>query len=139
MDQARITEARQRLRGKRAAFVEEYIKCGNGAEAAKRAGIPEKGAGVQASRFLREPEVLYYRDLLMEAAAEAIGVSRDSLIVKSEKLWEKCMAETEDGIDSRGAARALELQAKLIGALSERRELEGGGFEIKVTRMQDPP
>ena len=54
----KIAEMKKTLKGKRAAFVEEYIKDQNGTAAAIRAGIPEAGASVQASRFLREPEVL---------------------------------------------------------------------------------
>ncbi|MBQ8893409.1 MAG: terminase small subunit [Clostridia bacterium] len=134
MTNERLAELRRPLRGKRGRFVEEYIKDGNGTAAAIRAGIPEKGASVQASRFLREPEVLAYRDALIEAEAAAIGVSKDSLIVKSERVYQKCMA----GDNPQGAAKALELQGKLIGALTEKREIEpGNAFTVNIQTLGD--
>lgn len=140
-------------RAQKARFVEEYIKSGNGAEAVILAGATENraSAATMASRWLREPEVLAYRDALMEAEAAAIGVSRDSLIYKSEEIYRRCMQhkpvmeKNADGewvetgeyvFDSKGAGRAVELQAKLIGALSEKREIEGGkGFVVNVSTL----
>ena len=131
----KIADMKKTLKGKRAAFVEEYIKDQNGTAAAIRAGIPEAGASVQASRFLREPAVLKYRDLLIEAEAAAIGVNRESLIVKAERVYNKCMEE--ENFDPRGAVKALEIQAKLDALLTERQELDGGEININInTRRQ---
>ena len=126
----KIAEMKKTLKGKRAAFVEEYIKDQNGTAAAIRAGIPEAGASVQASRFLREPEVLKYRDLLIEAAAAAIGVNKESLIIKAERVYRKSMEEKF--FDARGAVKALEIQAKLEALLTERQELDGGEININI-------
>ncbi len=133
MDQETLNGLRKALRGKRARFCEEYIVDGNGTEAVLRAGITENraSAAALASRYLLEPAVRAYRDALMEAAAEAINVNKNSLIAKSERIYQKCM----DNGDSKGAAKAVELQAKLTGNLTEKREIEGGnGFEIIVQR-----
>lgn len=121
------------LTKKKKTFVEEYLKDYNGTAAAIRAGYSEKSAAQQASRLLREPEVLAYRDELITAEVKAIGVSKESLLRKSEQLYRKCV----DADDSRGAAKALELQGKLIGAFSEKREIEGSGFEILLTEKED--
>lgn len=148
MDPKTLQELRKALRGKRARFVEEYIKDGNGTAAAIRAGVPEKGAAVQASRFLLEPAVRAYKDALIEAEAEAIGVDRNSLIAKSEQVFRRCMQHdavldkegNETGVyvfDARGAVRALEIQAKITGNLTERRELDGGGFEVVITKRDE--
>ncbi len=153
MDNATIRELRKACKGKRAAFVEEYIKDGNGTAAAIRAGIPEKGASVQASRFLREPEVIAYRDALIESAADAVGVCKESLIVKTEEVYRRCMRHKEverfnpithewEGtgeyvFDSRGATKAVELQAKLCGALMEKHSIEGGGISLNVSVLED--
>lgn len=131
MDQETLNGLRKQLKGKRARFTEEYIIDWNGTDAVIRAGITENraSAAVIASRYLLEPGVRVYRDALMEAAAEAINVNKNSLIAKSERIYQKCMEKD----DSKGAAKAVELQAKLTGNLTEKREIEGGsGFEIIV-------
>ncbi len=116
------------LSGKKKAFVEEYLKDYNGTAAAIRAGYSEKSAAQQASRLLREEAVLAYRDELIAAEVKAIGVNKDSLLRKTEQLYRRCV-DTED---SRGAAKALELQGRLIGAFSEKREITGGGFTVNI-------
>ena len=121
------------LTKKKKAFVEEYLKDYNGTAAAIRAGYAEKSAAQQASRLLREPEVLAYRDELVAAEVKAIGVSKESLLRKSEQLYRNFV----DADDSRGAAKALELQGKLIGAFSEKREIEGDNFEFVVKVVDD--
>ncbi len=128
MDLERLNELKKACKGKRARFIEEWIKDRNGTEAAIRAGIPEAGAAVQASRFLRDPAVLAYRDALIEAEAESLGVSKDGLLLDAERLWQRCI----DKGDAKGAARALEMKAKLIGAMSEKHTIESGGFEIHL-------
>ena len=128
VDLERLNELKKACKGKRARFIEEWIKDRNGTEAAIRAGIPEAGAAVQASRFLRDPAVLAYRDALIEAEAESLGVSKDGLLLDAERLWQRSI---EKG-DSKGAARALEMKAKLIGAMSEKHTIESGGFEIHL-------
>lgn len=128
MDLIRLNELKKACKGKRARFIEEWIHDRNGTEAAIRAGIPEAGAAVQASRFLRDPAVLAYRDALIEAEAESLGVCKDGLLLDAERLYQRCL----DKGDSKGAARALELKAKLIGAMSEKHTIEGGGISLNV-------
>lgn len=123
-----MNELKKACKGKRARFTEEWIKDRNGTEAAIRAGIPEAGAAVQASRFLRDPAVLAYRDALIEAEAESLGVCKDGLLLDAERLYQRCL----DKGDSKGAARALELKAKLIGAMSENHIHKGDGISLNV-------
>lgn len=46
------------LNGRQARFIEEYIKCRNGAEAARRAGYSPKSAKEQAARLLTYANIL---------------------------------------------------------------------------------
>lgn len=148
MDNETLARLRKALKGKRARFVEEYVIDGNGTEAVIRAGITENraSAAVIASRYLLEPEVRAYRDALIEAAAEAVNVNKNNLIAKAEQIYRRCMQDqpkmqfnTVTGqwepvgvyeFNPSGAAKATELQAKLTGNLTEKRKLNGGGFEI---------
>lgn len=45
------------MRKKRHLFIEEYLKCWNASEAARRAGYSERSAGCQGHRMLESPEV----------------------------------------------------------------------------------
>ncbi len=153
MDNATIDALGKACGGKKKKFVDEYIKDFNGTAAAIRAGYSENGAAQQASRLLREPKVIAYRDALVESAASAAGVCKDNLIVKTEEIYRRAMQHKEverfnpithewEGtgeyvFDSKGAAKALELQAKLIGAMSEKRTIEGGGFELYFSEKDD--
>jgi phage terminase small subunit len=154
VDFTEIDALRKACGGKKAKFAEEYIKDFNGTAAAIRAGYKEHAAAQQASRMLRDPAVLAYRNALVEAAASAAGVCKDNLIVKTEEIYRRAMQNKEverfnpithewEGtgeyvFDSRGAAKALELQAKLIGALSEKHIHESeGGISLNVSVLAD--
>ena len=57
-------------------FVEEYLRLGNGKEAAVAAGYSPKGAEQQASRLLAMPEVQAYRRELEQKLFDELGISR---------------------------------------------------------------
>ena len=60
------------LSAKRRAFVEEYLRCWNATEAAKRAGYAERSAQVQGSRLLSDDMVAgYVKQRLAELAMSA--------------------------------------------------------------------
>ena len=61
-------------------FVENYILCGNATEAARRAGYGERGAGVTATRLLKNANVLAAIDVLRAANAERFALSREMVI-----------------------------------------------------------
>lgn len=52
-----MTDKQRKLTERQRRFVEEYMACGNGAEAARRAGYSEGIAKVQASENLTKPNV----------------------------------------------------------------------------------
>ena len=61
-------------------FVENYVLCGNATEAAGRAGYGERGAGVTATRLLKNANVLAAIDVLRAANAERFALSREMVI-----------------------------------------------------------
>lgn len=135
MDRERLTELKKACKGKRAKFCEALMECENGTEAVIQAGITEnrRSAAVIASRFLLEPEVRAYRDALQEAVAEEINVNKNTLLAKAERIYRKSIEEK----DLRGAAKAVELQAKLCGELTEKREIEGNGFIVNISTITE--
>ena len=63
-------------------FVENYVLCGNATEAARRAGYGERGAGVTATRLLKNANVLAAIDVLRAANAERFALSREAVIAE---------------------------------------------------------
>lgn len=61
-------------------FVENYVLCGNATEAARRAGYGERGAGVTATRLLKNASVLAAIDVPRAANAERFALSREAVI-----------------------------------------------------------
>ena len=70
---AKLTPRRQR-------FADEYVLCGSGAEAARRAGYSEKTARAIAAELLTKPDVLAAIQALRAQNAAAFGVTRQDVI-----------------------------------------------------------
>ena len=60
-------------------FCHCFIVHYNGARAAREAGFAEKGAGVEASRLLNNPNVLARKNYLDRMAVEALGVTKERI------------------------------------------------------------
>ena len=52
-----MTDESPKLNKRQQVFIDEYLKCFNGAEAARRAGYSEKSARFQASELLADPNI----------------------------------------------------------------------------------
>ena len=52
-----MTDEAPKLNKRQQVFLDEYLKCFNGAEAARRAGYSEKSARFQASELLADPNI----------------------------------------------------------------------------------
>lgn len=145
---------------KRRAFLEHYLQCWNGREAARRAGYAERGARERAHELLSHPEMqAAFRERL-----ESLTMGTDELLVR---LAEQARAEyaiylgangsvdiagmIADGKahlikgtkwDARGnltvefhdAQRALELIGKHLGMFRDRLEVSGpDGEPLRLT------
>ena len=131
-------------------FAEEYNIDLNGTAAAIRAGYQpgrnNASAAVQASRLLRDARIRAYRVALIRERVEDQALTADNLVLKLLEIYRRCMAAEpvmewdseahewkESGVwrfDARGAARALEMLAKLLGLNEPARvELSGGALE----------
>lgn len=72
---------REELTLKQKAFADYYIECGNGAEAARKAGYSEKTADRIASENLRKPEIVAY-------IAERTKPTEDKRIATGQEVME---------------------------------------------------
>lgn len=123
------------LNAKQERFCVEYIQDYNGTQAAVRAGYSEKSAHTQASRMLKNDEVLARVRELQREQVERLAVSADYVVLKLMETRERCMDpipvldqegnETgEYTFDSKGALKALELLGRHLGMFNDRLRLD---------------
>ncbi len=90
-------------------FCEEYAACGNGAEAARRAGYAERGARQHADRLLTNVDIQKYIHELRDQAAQL----RIASIHEVKAFWSDTMNDTEERTKER--LKASELLARADG------------------------
>lgn len=121
------------LKPKERAFAREYVKDFNATAAVLRAGYNQTrdAAAVTGSRMLRKEPVRAYVDALLREKAESAGASRESIIARLVDITQRCMSAEpvkewdaaakewvdsgEYRFDSRGATKAIETLAKILG------------------------
>ena len=121
-------------------FVEEYLQCGDAAEAAAAAGYSPSRAAEQGEKLLKNPAVQRYRRELEQKLFDGMGISSAWIGRRLVEIVDRCMQATPhysrnpetkqrepDGsweFDPGGAMRALHELDEHIRAL--RREEETG-------------
>lgn len=136
----RILELAKPLTDRQRLFVHEYMLDLNGTQAAIRAGYEEKTAASRASRLLRTPKIVEYRDALMEERFRAIGIDKFNIAMCVWQIYLKCTQKTpvmewdtdshawkESGewqFDVKGALKALDMLRQM---LPEMKKDDGGG------------
>lgn len=110
-----MAQTRDGLTPKQKRFAKQYVKTGNGAEAARRAGYPERSAKEIASENLTKPDIQQFvADLASDAeAVKALRIEDIAAMTLKE-------ARTADHAGAR--VRAQELLLKWKGAFVERIE-----------------
>ena len=98
------------LSAKRRAFVEEYLRCWNATEAAKRAGYSERTAYTQGSRLLSNVQVMEY----VKQRLSEMSMGADEVLIR---LGKQARAEYADYITPDGTVDLGRLQADGKGHL----------------------
>ena len=128
-------------------FVLELYEHGKKGKAAEKAGY--KNAAVEASRLLQREDVKNALQSLYREDCEARCLTAESVILKAADIYDRCMQaepvmkyDSESGewvetgtyqFDSKGAAKALDVIAKVAGLGKEKIELSAGkGKDFKV-------
>jgi len=109
--QEKMTEEKQekRLTRKQQVFVDEYLKCFNGAEAARRAGYSEKTARITASNLIADANI----NELIQARLSEIHMSADEAL---KRLADMARGDIGDYMDRLGG---LDLQAAKDAGLTK--------------------
>jgi hypothetical protein len=133
------------LNAQRRRFVEEYVKLGNAAAAARAAGYSEHTARQQGSRLLSDADVRAAIEERREALYDELGITQHRIIQGMYDVAERSMQDVpvtdEDGptgeyvFAGRTALAAWKELAKLRGMYpADRHDIRvGGALEFTVT------
>ncbi len=138
----------KRLGEKQKRFVREWLVDMNGTRAAIRAGYSEKSAANTASRLMKDPAVQAYRDELLKAKFDELGITRHSLAVEVYEMMQKCKGGTPhmvwnsetktyepDGTweqNEKGLYKGAELLSRLLDKMDGAAEDEGADYETML-------
>lgn len=145
-----MAEKGQRQLGeKQRRFVREWLVDMNGTRAAIRAGYSEKSAANTASRLMKDPDVQAYRNELLKAKFDELGITRHSLAVEVYEMMQKCKGGTPhmvwnsdtktyepDGTweqNEKGLYKGAELLSRLLDKMDGAAEDEGADYETMLT------
>jgi phage terminase small subunit len=137
------------LTAKQKRFVQEWMVDLCGTRAAIRAGYSEKSAANTASRLMKDPAVQAYRDELLKAKFDELGITRHSLAVEVYEMMQKCKGGTPhmvwnsdtrtyepDGTweqNEKGLYKGAELLSRLLDKMDGAAEDEGTDYETMLT------
>lgn len=103
-------------------FVREYVKDGNGKQAALRAGYAPSCAKTRAWQLLKD-----------ERVKTAVAAARTAIAERTCYDADQAMAELQDGMqfakqtnNATALARMIELRARITGVLIDRQEIDLG-------------
>lgn len=142
-------KGQRQLSEKQRRFVREWLVDMNGTRAAVRAGYSEKSAANTASRLMKDPDVQAYRNELLKAKFDELGITRHSLAVEVYEMMQKCKGGTPhmvwnsdtktyepDGTweqNEKGLYKGAELLSRLLDKMDGAAEDEGTDYETMLT------
>lgn len=142
-------KGQRQLSEKQRRFVREWLVDMNGTRAAVRAGYSEKSAANTASRLMKDPDVQAYRNELLKAKFDELGITRHSLAVEVYEMMQKCKGGTPhmvwnsdtktyepDGTweqNEKGLYKGAELLSRLLDKMDGAGEDEGADYETMLT------
>lgn len=138
-------------------FIREFALTDNGTAAALAAGSTEKSAAVAASRMLKDDNILSRVREERKKIADQLCINRDSLILKTFDVYEKCSAAKpvmkwdynehkmvptgEYVFDSKGALKAIELMGAFAGISTQQvdvnAKLNTGKLDSILKQLED--
>lgn len=131
------------LNAKQKLFIQAYLVCKNGAQAAREAGYAESGAKVEASRLLTNPNVaaairmgLAKQEQDLQKKAEILGVTKERMIQELSHTAFSNMGQfaqiNESGSVVFTPTKTLGSKARAIKKMSESITKEGGSTSLEL-------
>lgn len=85
---------KQELNPRQKKFVEEYLACGDAAEAAAAAGYSPASAATQGEKLLKDPAVQRYRRELEQKLFDGMGITSAWIGRRLVEIVDRCMQAT---------------------------------------------
>lgn len=141
-----IKVLRNALTPKQLKFADEYIKSGNGTDAAIKAGYSKKTAkSISTNNLAKEPIKKYIQAVMADMSKSKIASAEEI-----QEMWTRCLRReeyedvlTDDGIENerisiKDALKASELLAKVHGILTDKQETKISG-SIELQNLSELP
>lgn len=113
-------------------FCQSYVLDTNGAKAAREAGYSTRTAKYRARQLLKRKDINHRLNELRAEISRTQCLNIDSLMVKLETLFRKCMAERRYA----SACKAIEIQARLAGVFPMTRIVGSSFLDDDMTPSQ---
>lgn len=112
----RISPTQAPLNERQRRFVEAYLECGNGAEAARRAGYSPASANSRAAKLMRHPAV--------RAAIDSVRERKADLVSNEEVIGRLRRESDREGKNSSHAGRVSAIRAlgEIAGVIGKGRD-----------------
>lgn len=135
------------------AFLNTLNRTQAAVEAGYKAGKDNASAAVQGSRMLKDPRVRAYRDALLRESVDDMALTRENVLLRQLEIYQRCMSAVpvmiwdseqkewvESGtwrFDAKGATKALENIAKLLGMEAPQKVNLNGGLEALLEKCAE--
>ena len=134
-------------------YCQEYTVCYVATTAAIRAGYSTKNAAKQGSKLMKDPRILRRIHEIQKELVEQLGITREKIVLQLMELVNICMAAKpvmrwnyvthrmeecgEYVVDSKGAARALELLGRYLGMFDKEDRSDGDTGPVFISGEEE--
>jgi len=135
-EQNKLQPSRPALTPRRWEFVRQYVALNNGSAAARRAGYSERSASSEASRLLKNDEVMAAAEWYRASEAERLGVTAERVLAELAAIAFADLGDYVRVVDGVPVLDMSELPAGATRALASVDSSSSGGVRFKLHDKQ---
>ena len=135
-EQNKLQPSRPALTPRRWEFVRQYVALNNGSAAARRAGYSERSASSEASRLLKNDEVMQAVEWYRASEAERLGVTAERVLAELAAIAFADLGDYVRVVDGVPVLDMSELPAGATRALASVDSSSSGGVRFKLHDKQ---
>lgn len=135
-EETELQPSRPALTARRWEFVRQYVALNNGSAAARRAGYSERSASSEASRLLKNDEVMAAVEWYRASEAERLGVTADRVLAELAAIAFADLGDYVRLVDGVPVLDMSELPAGATRAIASIDETSSGGVRFKLHDKQ---
>ena len=135
-EETELQPSRPALTARRWEFVRQYVALNNGSAAARRAGYSERSASSEASRLLKNDEVMQAVEWYRASEAERLGVTAERVLAELAAIAFADLGDYVRVVDGVPVLDMSELPAGATRALASVDSSSSGGVRFKLHDKQ---